>query len=34
MMYVAFILINSVEIILKKKLPEYDETQKTWPSGP
>ena len=31
--YGAFILIDGVLIILKKKLPGNDEPQRTWPSG-
>ena len=32
-MHCALIHIDSVGIILNKKLPEYRETQRTWPSG-
>ena len=30
----SFLQVDCVEIILKKKFPEYQETQRTWPSDP
>ena len=33
-MYYAFIQMFRVEIVLKKILPEYHETQRLWPSHP
>ena len=33
-MYYTFIQIRSVEIFLKKKLPEYHETERAWPNDP